>query len=285
MFNANDILGLEKKWLHYKIKQKSKSYGLVILFLIILVFGFEFYIGDISLDAKNKVITDVKKEVIIQKVENNVSTTNKADTTIIETNVSTETNTTNIIKKKKEITVATISESPKVSKQEKFTFKLEPTSQPNEMFSTNGALIFHVPYAKEIVHSTQTPKQKIDTGAAKPPQREEPEKINITIDTKKIDTITYLKNKFYSTSNIVFALMLAEEQYKKKDYKESLKWSLTANDIDYKNEKTWYWFAKSKVKLNQQDDAIRALKAFLLNNESSKLQTLLHKIEAGEIDD
>lgn len=285
MFNANDILGLEKQWLSYKIKQKSKSYGLVVLFLIILVFGFEFYVGDISLDAKNEIIANVKKEVIIQKVENNVSTTNEADTTTTETNVSTETNTTNIIKKNKEITIATINENPKVTKDEKFTFRLEPTSQPNEMFSTSGSLIFHVPYTKDIVHSAQTPKQKIDTGAVKPQQQEKSEKINITIDTKKIDTITYLKNKFYSTSNIVFALMLSEEYYKKSDYKESLKWSLTANDIDYKNEKTWYWFAKSKVKLNQRDDAIRALKAFLLNNESSKLQTLLHKIEAGEIDD
>ena len=79
--------------------------------------------------------------------------------------------------------------------------------------------------------------------------------------------------------------MLAEEYYYDKKYNETLKWALTANDIDAQNTKSWYWFAKSKVKLNHKKDAVRALKAYLANNSSKRLSTLLRKIEFGDTDD
>jgi predicted nucleotidyltransferase len=79
--------------------------------------------------------------------------------------------------------------------------------------------------------------------------------------------------------------MLAEEYYTNKNYSESNKWALIANHIDADNEKSWLWFAKSKVKLGQKEDAIVALKAFLKNNKSQAAQTLLNKINLGELNE
>jgi len=169
-----------------------------------------------------------------------------------------------------------------------YYFKLIPTEQGNELFSSDGFLTYNSPI-KEVEQPIDEKKQVIKSirEAAKtftvPKETIEiKKKPTIEIGMKDVDTITYLKQKFYSTSSIVFALMLSEEYYNEKKYKDSLKWALTANDIDSQNTKTWYWFAKSKVKLNKKEDAIRALKAYLSNNESKRLRTLLKKIELGD---
>jgi len=77
--------------------------------------------------------------------------------------------------------------------------------------------------------------------------------------------------------------MLAEEYYLNKNYNESNKWALIANNIDAGNEKSWLWFAKSKYKLGHKDDAILALKAYLKNNKSSAVESLLNQITVGEM--
>lgn len=100
----------------------------------------------------------------------------------------------------------------------------------------------------------------------------------IKIESQEIDSIAYLKDKFEKTHNITFALMLSEEFYLKKDYIQSNKWALIANNMDSENEKSWIWFAKSKAKMGQKEDAILALKTFLKSNKSKSAQNLLNQL-------
>jgi hypothetical protein len=58
-----------------------------------------------------------------------------------------------------------------------------------------------------------------------------------------------------------------------------------ANQSDPENEKSWIWFAKSKVKLGEKEDAITALKAYLKHNKSRAAQTLLNQINLGELNE
>lgn len=118
---------------------------------------------------------------------------------------------------------------------------------------------------------------------APPPLEEEKPKGRIKIETQEVNSIVYLKDKFEKTQNIIFALMLAEEYYLTKNYSESNKWALIANSIDSDNEKSWVWFAKSKVKLGQKEDALLALKAYLKNNKSKTIESLVSQITMGEI--
>lgn len=128
----------------------------------------------------------------------------------------------------------------------------------------------------------RSPEEKINT-ALLPPQLEEiKEKSIIKIETHEVNSIQYLKEKFDKTHNIVFALALAEDYYANKNYKESNKWALIANNIDAENEKSWIIFAKTKFKLGQKEDAIRALEAYLKTNKSKSIQSLVHHMSIGE---
>ncbi|MBZ7936728.1 transformation system protein [Campylobacter molothri] len=84
----------------------------------------------------------------------------------------------------------------------------------------------------------------------------------IQIDSK-VFNIAILKNSFYKNPNYERALILAREYYQIKDYKKSIFWALKANDIDKKAEDSWLIFAKAQIALGYQDEAKRALDAYL----------------------
>jgi len=287
MFNAEEIIELERKWLKYKIKQKSKFYIIFILFLLVLsATTYQFYFQP---------NTHNKQPVIVKKVEKEIATKEKVKEyvpiktiTIKEEKIKISQPTDKNITKIQEVKKVIKKNIKSSTNPKSYYHKLEPRIQGNELFSSNGALTFYSPIDKKNIdfvtdNKISPPSQEIQKKEILIIEKEK--KPSISIGMKDMDTITYLKEKFYATSNIVFALMLSEEYYNNKNYHESLKWSLTANDIDSQNTKTWYWFAKSKVKLDQKDDAIRALKAYLTNNESRRLNTLLQKIERGDTDD
>jgi len=291
MFNAEDIIELEKKWLKYKIKQKSKLYIIIILIITILSFiGYQVLFIKHPIKYKKPQIEKVETKILntkpivkpivkIKKIENN-DTKKTTTNSIIKKPLIKELNATKKSIQKKQILV--------IKNKKPYYFKLEATDQGSELFSSNGFLTLNLPlkeYNKssiiekdvQIHPIREIQKVLLDEKMDKKPK--------ISIDMKEIDTISYLKDKYYATSSIVFALMLSEEYYYAKDYRNSLKWSLTANDIDSQNTKSWYWFAKSKVKLNKKEDAIRALKAYLSNNRSKRLSILLNKIEMGDTND
>lgn len=126
--------------------------------------------------------------------------------------------------------------------------------------------------------------EQIDGALLPPPLPSEEVKPKgyIKIESHEVNSISYLKDKFDTTHNIIFAIMLAEEYYTNKNYSECNKWALIANNIDAENEKSWIWFAKSKVKLGQKNDAILALKTYLKSNKSQSIQSLLNQIMVGE---
>ena len=291
MFNAEEIIELEKKWFKYKIKQKSKLY--IFLLLVMMILSFIIY----SVYFPQKIYMPVQDTVkkIDKKVEiKKVKPIEQTKTLVKKSNKSVKNPNIIVLPIESNITKEKIVKSPKTIIKEddskSYHFKLEPTDQGSELFSSNGFLTLNIE-SKDIkediaVENRNEVVQPIRETQTNLPKKEvKKQKTKISIDMQEIDTIAYLKDKYYSTSSIVFALMLSEEYYYEKKYKDALKWALTANDIDSQNTKSWYWFAKAKVKLNQNEDAIRALKAYLSNNSSKRLSTLLHKIELGDTDD
>ena len=289
MFNTEEIIELEKKWFKYKIKQKSKLY-IFMLLIITILFSITY---TIYFPEQLTIITQTAIEKTDKKPEiKTVQSSKKATQSVI--NNSIKNKNTIVMPIESNASEKQIIEIEKViikkDNSKPYHFKLEPTDQGSELFSSNGFLTLNLKYSdkkqdittKEKYQIVQ-PIREIQTNISK--QEIPKQKVKISIDMQEIDTIAYLKDKYYSTSSIVFALMLAEEYYYEKKYIDSLKWSLTANDIDSQNAKSWYWFAKSKVKLNQKEDATRALKAYLSNNNSKRLSTLLHKIKLGDTDD
>jgi tetratricopeptide (TPR) repeat protein len=205
---------------------------------------------------------------------------------IIEANATDKNITT--IPEIKEVKEPQREEENSIQEEKGLRLELIPVLKGSNMFTTTSELKFHNPQVtikEEKVQETPQPKaiKKEMIKVEKVVDKKEEKKLEIS--STEIDTIKYLKNKFFATENIVFAIMLSEEFFNAENYEESIKWALTANEIDSRNDKSWYWFAKNKVKLGQKDDAIKAIESFLGNNTSRRLSDLLKNIKYGDTND
>ncbi|MBV5279169.1 MAG: hypothetical protein J0647_09100 [Campylobacteraceae bacterium] len=287
MLSTVEIIELEKKLFKYRMKQKINYTIFITLFLLIMgIIGYFFY---------NQPLKDApKKEEMIVKIEDNISVP-KTEVATLEINISKEESAQKsevLLPNKNEqlfLQTPTIkrnsndkkTSTPQVSKENIYTHPLMDEEIESKVLAKRMDRKPEEIFYRNIEDEIQT------TMLAPPPlpKEEEKQKSKITIETKEVNSIQYLKEKFEKTHNIIFALMLSEEYYLTKNYNESNKWSLIANSIDPENEKSWIWFAKSKLKLGHKEDAIMALKAFLKNNKSKSIEGLLHQINIGEISD
>ena len=223
MFNAEDIIELEKKWFKYKIKQKSKLS--IFILLIIAILSFITY----TIYFQKQINIPIQKTT--QKVEKKeIKPIKKPKALSIENNNSIKHVNTTIITPELNVTKKEAVKLPKIVKKntdsKPYHFKLEPTDQGSELFSSNGFLTLNLKYSAKkqdipIEHIKQIVQPIRETQIHTQKQEIQKQKVKISIDMKEIDTIAYLKDKYYSTSSIVFALMLAEEYYYEKKYKNS----------------------------------------------------------------
>ena len=92
-------------------------------------------------------------------------------------------------------------------------------------------------------------------------------------------SVDELTAKFEKSNSSDIALLIARRYYDVKDYKNSEKWALIANELDSNNEESWIIFAKSKYNLKQKDDAISVLKIYNDKANSANIEDLMRQIE------
>lgn len=298
MLSANELSALEKKYSKYIFKKRLKLFFIVTIFLSITIFALYYLLYSPKIQKK---VIDVNKTVknVIKKTSNTIK---PKDINITKPEkilaIKKENNTTKNIKKPEKnisnITKKVIKADTKISNENNIENNIE------------NKLIFHIKPQNGITNTKLTgvlrlnryfldkkyniKKQKNINSVKNIDKndtilKEKYVKPKIHIEIGNIDSIQYLKDKFQRTHDIVFALMLCKNYYSKKNYKESLKWSIIANDINSRNEESWMWFAKSKYKLNKKKDAIKALRAFLKLNESKNIRLLLNDIINGDLND
>lgn len=291
MLSNVDIFELERKLFRYRLKQKL--HYIIFAILSLSVGGIIFYYYTYTFPN-----TSLKVE---------------ASSVVVDTNLSSVKPDINITKEEVREKISLI-EVPIEEKNQEITHPTQTLFLQLPIVKTNNAdkKSFNPPVSKDASDKKYLPEiteddienkvlmRKMRTKAedtfyrnteetiestllAPPPLEDERPKGRIKIETQEVNSIVYLKDKFEKTQNIIFALMLAEEYYLSKNYNESNKWALIANSIDSDNEKSWIWFAKSKVKLGQREDASLALKAYLKNNKSKTIESLLSQIAMGEI--
>jgi len=310
MLSANDIAALEKKYSKYIFKKRLKLFFTVIIFLSIIIFALYYLFYTPSIQKKdidtNKTAKNVIKKTSSAKKPKDINLTkissivkpkdiNLTKTKKI-TTIKKENNTTkDIIKTKKYISNMTeevIKLDANISNadnniEKKLIFHIKPQNRTASNTKSTGTLrlnryFLNKEYKVKKQKNINSIKNIDKNGTI---QKEEYAKPKIHIEMRNIDSSKYLKEKFQETHDLTFALMLCKNYYSKKKYRESLKWSIIANDINSQNEKSWMWFAKSKYRLNKRKDAIKALKAFLKSNESKSIRMLLRDIINGELDD
>ncbi len=286
MLSPVEIADLERRVTYYRLKRKFRYLVYVLCFILVLAtilyLYFAFDVSQISKinSTENNITTNTTNTT--PKVMNQESVVLKNEKIIIsEDNESSPTQTETL-----ELRLPTIQLPQKKEQKEQVIKSNEGLNRLKEEDLTTQHTL-RQPSQKIDEPYYRSNEEKIDTSVLAPPSilSQDNVKSKITIETQEINSIKYLKEKFEKTHNIIFALMLAEENYLNKNYDESVKWALMANSIDAENEKSWIWFAKSKIKLSKKDDAIAALQAYLKNNKSNAAQSLLNQILVGEIND
>ncbi|NPA50726.1 MAG: hypothetical protein GXO02_03750 [Epsilonproteobacteria bacterium] len=96
------------------------------------------------------------------------------------------------------------------------------------------------------------------------------------------EAIKEIEDRFDISKDPKDALFLAKYYYKKKNYAKAEEWAIKANNIDSNNEDTWIIFAKSRAKLGNRVDAIKALQMFYEMHPSFRLKELLDKLRRGK---
>ncbi len=317
MLSTQDIAELEQKYKKYILKKRVKYIFYIFLLSVVFLAAIYFvylnnprskkestpkHIIKKTKHIKNSVTEKKEKKVLLPKsLLSEIKDYNKSESTVKKDIKDTLSNEKNISKPVK----TDIKDSVKT------LISVTDTKDTTEIKSkkSDTTLSFHIKPSTDFSYqefSKQTLKLNLVTNtdtniskhseniiekttvSKKEKKKKEKRKVSnstIKIEMNDMNSVKYLKEKYNKTHNIIFALMLCEEYYSLKKYKESLKWSIIANDLDNQSERSWIWFAKSKYRLNQKDDAVRALKAYLKTNESDTIHFLLEKIQNGELDD
>jgi len=104
--------------------------------------------------------------------------------------------------------------------------------------------------------------------------------ININSTVAKSSQVKKIERKFNHTHDFRLALKLSKLYFLKKSYKQAVKWSMIANELNEKDENSWIMFAKSKMKLGDVLSAKSALRTYSKVYKSKKVRKLLNRMSS-----
>ena len=262
MLELQEIQRLEKLYEEYEKKNKNsflkllshKKLGLLIITILLIAFIFGVFL--FFSNAKHKKETTntpalVEKNLTIQ------TDIKEKNITFAETNIS-----KNILEDGKQ-----------KSEQAKERFESDKKQR-----SGGGWLKLNLPTENENIQNEQPlPNEEIIElePKAKP-------KIDIQISSEN-NEISMLKENFNKSKNPEIALKIARKCYQDKRYSDTIKWALSANNLDSSIEESWVMFAKAKYMLKQKDDALRALEEYNKNKNKPEINELINKIKSDTL--
>jgi len=277
---------LEKQWIKYKTKRLLKPLLTLSLFFIAIIGTTLFY-----------------NELDIQTVETNQSTSTPTEKYVSNINPTVAqpkiTATPKVAHTKTALTTTNPVIAPSVLNE-----PIEPTihakeSTKEEKIVLTPSLNFldsiHLPL--EPVHdntqhttpSTYTqyernrPVYQPTSQAVSPSTPKEnnpPMEISISKRDEHRDLQDVIK-RFKSNSSPALSLFIARQYYKNKNYQDAYNYALITNDLDSEIEESWIIFAKSLVKLQQKEMALRALDSYIKHTDSVEAKILRDNINKG----
>ena len=238
--------------------------------------------------------------LIVFSIEKAPSLANKSDK-VLAKNATTvkmvEKNETNAsvlseLKQKSEVAKAKFEEgkkqdelADKIAKKLEEVVKINETNDtskndPKRQRSSQGWLKLNIPDEEPLTEQNgiSVPQDEVIDLESKPARK----RVNIQV-TSASNEESVLREQFLKTNNPTIALELARLNFRNNNFKEAIKWSLAANDIDNSLEESWIIFAKSKYKLKQSDDAVKALREYNKNLNKASINELINKIKSGTL--
>jgi tetratricopeptide (TPR) repeat protein len=265
MLKTEEIIAIEERWKEYKNRilfRKLVAIFLVLLFIASLILLF--------LVLKERLATYNDEQIEMQIYDNNASV---IEQTTITTILTTEANNGS-----ENISSSDNKSATKTNNTE--------TTQPSVGVQRTilSSAINNDDFSKtETNMDNKQPSLITEQFPAMQSIITPPVENKIFIETNDISNIEELIKKFEASNNVVFATMISEEYFERKDYKKSLEWALRANEIDSQNELSWIMFARNQVKLGKKEDAIRALEIYTnYAKDAVSASNLLQNIKSGE---
>lgn len=110
-------------------------------------------------------------------------------------------------------------------------------------------------------------------------------KNTISINRKNSDAdkeIQHVIKRFKVNHNPALSLFIAKKYYQLGKYDKAYNYALITNDINNNIEASWIIFAKSLIKLNKKEMAIKTLNKYINHSHSSEARILLDEILSGK---
>ena len=288
MLEPQEIQRLEKLYESYKKKNggflhkifNAKNSKILIIELLLII---------ILLAAL--IVLSLEKAPSLANKSDKVLAKNATAVKMVEKN---ETNASILseLKQKSEVAKAKFEEgkkqdelADKIAKKLEEVVKINETNDtskndPKRQRSSQGWLKLNIPDEEQLTEQNgiSVPQDEVIDLESKPARK----RVNIQV-TSASNEESVLREQFLKTNNPTIALELARLNFRNNNFKEAIKWSLAANDIDNSLEESWIIFAKSKYKLKQKDDAIKALNEYNKNLNKASINTLISKMRDGTL--
>ena len=288
MLEPQEIQRLEKLYESYKKKNggflhkifNAKNSKILIIELLLIIILLAALIA-LSLEKAPSLAS--KSDKVLAK-----------NATIVKMVEKNETNTSVLseLKQKSEVAKAKFEEgkkqdelADKIAKKLEEVVKINETNDtskndPKRQRSSQGWLKLNIPDEEPLTEQNgiSVPQDEVIDLESKPARK----RVNIQV-TSASNEESVLREQFLKTNNPTIALELARLNFRNNNFKEAIKWSLAANDIDNSLEESWIIFAKSKYKLKQSDDAVKALREYNKNLNKASINELINKIKSGTL--
>ena len=288
MLEPQEIQRLEKLYESYKKKNggflhkifnaKNSKILIIELLLIIILLA-------------TLIVLSIEKTPSLASKSDKVLAKNATAVKMVEKN---ETNASVLseLKQKSEVAKAKFEEgkkqdelADKIAKKLEEVVKINETNDtskndPKRQRSSQGWLKLNIPDEEPLTEQNgiSVPQDEVIDLESKPARK----RVNIQV-TSASNEESVLREQFLKTNNPTIALELARLNFRNNNFKEAIKWSLAANDIDNSLEESWIIFAKSKYKLKQSDDAVKALMEYNKNLNKASINELINKIKSGTL--
>lgn len=293
MLDSHEVVGLEKRWQEYKHKRNRRVFfigGGILGIVVVILVGF--YLINLYGKYQDKILEQNLAELKLQKeVENLKQSIKKSEAqskdTISQNNANSQVNSEiNLAMNSQDLQIESINENelqPRefIAQKQKSRKRIDQEVElpEEELFSVNSKNSKN--NIMELFNSgdnAEKYKQNLEKVAAQKPSGK------ISIQSKEIgSSIPNLTNRFNSTGNVKYAILLAQEYYAKKDYRNAEKWSYTVNNLDKNSEEGWIIFAKARYKLGKKDDAIIVLDTYRQKNPSKQIDSLITQMQTGTL--
>lgn len=288
MLEPQEIQRLEKLYESYKKKNggflhkifNAKNSKILIIELLLII---------ILLAAL--IVLSIEKTPSLASKSDKVLAKNATTVKMVEKN---ETNVSVLseLKQKSEVAKAKFEEgkkqdelADKIAKKLEEVVKINETNDtskndPKRQRSSQGWLKLNIPDEEPLTEQNgiSVPQDEVIDLESKPARK----RVNIQV-TSASNEESVLREQFLKTNNPTIALELARLNFRNNNFKEAIKWSLAANDIDNSLEESWIIFAKSKYKIKQSDDAVKALREYNKNLNKASINELINKIKSGTL--